>query len=332
MEISKPFIQLPYSFDASRLADEVNALDESAWMKHPSGFTGNSAVALLSRDGEDNDDFNGTMMETPHLKRCPYIRQVMASFNEVFGRSRLMKLGVTSEVKLHVDMNYHWYTRVRIHIPVITNPDVTFYCADQQIHMQAGESWIFNSWRRHRVTNSGNADRVHLVIDTAGSSRFWGVVRKMEALDRESDRDAINQLIRHIPYREGEEVEIRAERYNNTPIMSPGELEAMVREVITDFEHNEKNDPEKVEHYKSLLTDFSKDWRELWHLYGYEKEGWPKYKALIDDTARKMDSDRNSLKTSTNEIGVNPLIAQRIFWPALSTDNHGQFFGEDGNS
>ena len=329
MEISKPFIQLPYSFDASRLADEVNALDESAWMKHPSGFSGNSAVALLSRNGEDNDDFNGTMLETPHLNRCPYVRQVMASFGEVFGRSRLMKLGVTSEVKLHVDMNYHWYTRVRIHIPVITNPDVTFYCADQQIHMQAGESWIFNSWRRHRVTNNGTADRVHLVIDTAGSSRFWSTVRKMEALDRETDKDAINQLITHIPYREGEEVVIRAERYNNTPIMSPGELEAMVREVIADFERNEKNDPDKVARYKALLTDFSKDWRELWHLYGYEKEGWSKYEALIESTAKQMDSDRESLKTSTNAIGVNPLISQRIFWPALSVDNHAQFFGDD---
>ena len=119
------------------------------------------------------------------------------------------------------------------------------------------------------------------------------------------------------------------ETYNNTPIMSPGELEAMVREVIADFERNEKNDPDKVARYKALRTDFSKDWRELWHLYGYEKEGWSKYEALIESTAKQMDSDRESLKTSTNAIGVNPLISQRIFWPALSVDNHAQFFGDD---
>ena len=67
------------------------------------------------------------MQETGHLKACPYIRQAIASFGEVFGRSRLMKLGTGSEVSQHVDFNYHWYTRVRIHIPIITNPDSSPY-------------------------------------------------------------------------------------------------------------------------------------------------------------------------------------------------------------
>jgi hypothetical protein len=327
MELSRPFIQLPFAFDAERLAEEVAALPADAWMAHPSGMKGNSAVALLSRDGGDNDDFDGAMIETPHLKRSPYVRQVMASFGEVLGRSRLMKLAVGGEVSMHVDLNYHWYTRVRIHIPVITNPDVIFFCADEHIHMRAGETWIFNSWRRHRVTNSGAEDRVHLVIDTAGSSRFWNTVRKMEVLDRETDQDAIDQMLTNIPYRDSDSVEIRAERYNIAPVMSPGELDALVRELIADFECSKKNDPSRVAHYKSFLTAFSKDWRELWLLYGYQKEGWPLYKALIDGAVRQMHPDRNALITSTNEVGVNPIIMQRIFWAALSEETYDQFVG-----
>jgi len=296
-------------------------------MQHPSRMSGNSAVALLSRDGGDNDDFVGTMLETPHLQRCPYVRQVMASFGEVLGRSRLMKLAVGSEVALHVDFNYHWYTRVRIHIPVITNPDVTFYCADESVHMQAGESWIFNSWRRHRVTNNGAADRIHLVIDTAGSSRFWNTVRKMQALDRVTDKDIIDQLIANVPYREGESIEIRAERYNIAPVMSPGELDALVKELIEDFEQAKDNVPDRVAHYKSFLTDFAKDWRELWLLYGYQKEGWPKYEALIEKAANQMHPDRTALVTSTNKIGVNPVIMQRILRSALDTSSYDQFIG-----
>ena len=302
-------------------------------MQHPSRMSGNSAVALLSRDGADNDDFVGTMLETPHLQRCPYVRQVMASFGEVLGRSRLMKLAAGSEVALHVDFNYHWYTRVRIHIPVVTNPDVTFYCADESVHMQAGESWIFNSWRRHRVTNNGAADRIHLVIDTAGSSRFWNTVRKMQALDRDTDKNVISQLIAHVPYRKGENCEIRAEKYNIAPVMSPGELDALIKELIEDFEQANDNVPDRVDHYKSFLTDFAKDWRELWLLYGYQKEGWPKYEALIDKAARQMHPDRTALVTSTNKIGVNPVIMQRIFRSALDTSSYDQFIGvADSNS
>ena len=268
MEIAKPFIRLPYSFDASKLAAEVSELDDSAWMVHPSGMTGNSAVALLSRDGGDNDDFEGAMCETPHLAHCTYVRQVMASFGEVLGRSRLMKLAAGSEVSTHVDFNYHWYTRVRIHIPVITNPDVIFYCANEQVHMQAGECWIFNSWRRHRVTNSSSEDRIHLVLDAAGSSRFWDMVREAEKFDPLSGKNVTYPLVTTMPFEADKQVAILKERYNIAPVMSPGEVDALVNDLIRDFEHNPENDPKLIDDYKRMLLRFTKDWRETWHLYG----------------------------------------------------------------
>ena len=325
MEIAKPFIRLPYCFDAVRLAEEVTAIDDSAWMQHPTRMSGNSAVALLSRDGRDNDDFEGAMRETPHLQQCPYVRQVMASFGEVLGRSRLMKLAPASEVAQHVDFNYHWYTRVRIHIPVVTNPGVIFYCADQSVHMQAGECWTFNNWRRHRVVNGGDRERIHLVIDTAGSSRFWKVVRDMlrnglDAVEGEGD-----QRIERVPFREGETPAIRAERYNIAPVMAPGELDALVQGLIADFEQFKDNDPELVDSYRQLLTDFAKDWRELWHLYGYRREGWPEYQALIDKTSGRLHPDRKALLTASNRIAVNPIIVQRILRSALATDQADQF-------
>ena len=275
MELVKPFIQLPFAFDAKRLAEEVNALPASAWMQHPSRMQGNSVVALLSRDGGDNDDFAGRMLETPHLAACPYTRQVMASFGEVLGRSRLMKLTVGSEVALHVDFNYHWYTRVRIHVPVITNPDVTFFCADDSLHMKAGECWIFNSWRRHRVTNEGREDRVHLVIDTAGSSRFWNLVNRMASYDRHTQQGEIDALVESVPYREDAAADIRAEHYNIAPVMAPGELDALVKDLIAEFERAPENDKDLVERYRRLLTNFAHDWRELFLQYGPGAEGRP---------------------------------------------------------
>lgn len=332
MDIGRPFVRLPFSFDAARMADEAEQLPQSAWMQHPSRMSGNSAVALVSRNGADNDDFDGSMRETPHLQACPYIRQVMASFVEVFGRSRLMKLGAGAEVAQHVDFNYHWYTRVRIHVPIITNPEVTFYCAEQHTNMRAGECWIFNSWRRHRVTNASDEDRIHLVIDTAGSSRFWQLVRDMQQYDPLTEVDAIDAVTRHIAFEPGKEVELLTERYNIAPVMSPGEVDALVAGLVLDFEQNPDNDAELVARYRTLLSDFAKDWRETWHLHGYQRDGWPLYRQAIDRVFRQLHPDPNALLTQSNKIRVNPVIVQRILKAALAVDKMGQFVGSLGRN
>ena len=120
------------------MTEEVLAFDASEWLPHVQGYAGNSSIPLISLNGEMNDDFNGPMKVTEKLRRSPYIRQVIASFGEVFGRSRLMGLDAKCSVPEHRDVNYHWYNRVRIHVPVITNPDVLFYCGDTHVHMAAG--------------------------------------------------------------------------------------------------------------------------------------------------------------------------------------------------
>lgn len=321
MQISRPFIRLPYGFDAARLAEEVSALPESSWMTHPAGFPGNSAVPLISRDGGDNDDMQGAMRPTAHLANAPYLGQVMSSFGEVLGRSRLMRLAPGAEVSLHVDFNYHWYTRVRIHIPVITNPRVIFFCGRERLHMKAGECWIFNSWNRHRVVNAGSENRVHLVLDTAGSSRFWQTVRRMERLDPIADAQAIEP----VPFEPGRQADISTEQYNVAPVMAPGEMDALVREVIDDFAASSKNDPALVDSYRELLLDFARDWRALWLSYGYRRDGWPHYEAALDGVRRRLHPQNRALVTESNDIGVNPIVVQRILNAALAPDQYERF-------
>ena len=59
----------------------------------------------------------GPMGATPHLARCPYVRQVLAALGAPIGRSRLMRLDSGAEATAHVDTNYYWSQRVRVHIP-----------------------------------------------------------------------------------------------------------------------------------------------------------------------------------------------------------------------
>ena len=325
MKLTRPFIRLPLAFDAARLAQEAAQLERVAWRPHPLGLKGNSAVALISRAGRDNDEFGGRMAATPHLDHCPYHRQVMASFDEVLARSRLMKLGAGCEVQYHVDFNYHWYTRVRIHIPISTNPGVVFYCGAENVHMREGECWIFDNWRRHNVINAGAQDRIHLVIDLAGSSRFWRLVSQALEADPAGDRADVGRQVEFVPYEPDRQVNILTENYNISPVMAPGEIDALVADLVREFEDHPVNDPVLVERYKQSLTDFASDWRETWHRYGIGKQGLPHYRRLIDRVKSGLHPDRRALLIASNEIGVNPVIVQRILRAALAPDIYDQF-------
>ena len=316
LRLSKPFIRLPFRFDAEQLAREVDRLPASTWMAHPSSLPGNSAVALISSGGGDNDSFEGEKKPTPHLGGCEYLRQVMASFGEVLSRSRLMKLDAGAEVSLHVDFNYHWFSRVRVHIPIITNESVIFHCGPEQLHMRAGECWIFDSWRRHRVVNPSTRDRIHLVIDMAGSSRFWGLVRRVE----NHDPLQTGAQARFVAFEPGKAVDIRTERFASLPVMAPGECTALVEDLIADFSANPGNDPHLVAVYAALMRDFSADWREAWLLYGHRADGLAHYRALIETTRGRLHPNRRALTASSNGIGVNAIFAQRVLNAALAPD------------
>ena len=317
MRLNKPFIRLPFRFDAQQLEEEVGGLGNTRWMRHPSRMRGNSAIPLISSGGGDNDSFAGEKRPTPHLGRCPYMQQVMASFGEVLSRSRLMKLDAGAEVSLHVDFNYHWFSRVRIHIPIITEPEVIFHCGQERLHMRAGDCWIFDSWRRHRVAHAGTRGRVHLVIDLCGSSRFWGMVQEAES---RAPADVEN-TVSFVPFEPGETPSLRLERFTSQPVMAPGECAALVEDLIADFSRNPANDPALVRAYSALLRDFAHDWRELWLLHAEQPEAIARYRALIEATRRRLHPGRRALTTASNDIGVNAVFAQRVLNAALTPAN-----------
>lgn len=329
MKLAQPFVRLPYQFDALQLQSEIAQFADADWMEHPSKLAGNLAIPLVSLNGERNNDFDGPMATTPELHSCDYMQQVMGSFGEVLARSRLMRLNAGAEVSEHVDFNYHWYSRVRIHIPIITNPQVIFHCGDQAIHMRAGECWIFDSWRRHKVINASDQDRVHLVIDTSGSSRFWQTVREMESFGVQDMAPQLQAKINAYPYRPGQPADIKTERYNIAPVMAPGEFEAIANELIAAIENNPENDSQLSIRYKNLLLSLAKDWRETWHMYGYEEAGWAKYRALLGRAASQLDANPRALVNGSNQVGLNPIIMQRLIHAALNVEQMGAYINKN---
>jgi hypothetical protein len=92
MRLSQAFCRLDLCFDVARLREEISALPQSAWVAHPNGIAGNSAVRLISAGGGENDDVDGLMQPTPHLVQLPYVRQLLAGFGVAWSRSRLLPL------------------------------------------------------------------------------------------------------------------------------------------------------------------------------------------------------------------------------------------------
>ena len=140
MRLSRPFIRLPLRFDVDRLRAEIATFAAPDWRPHPQAHPGNSALPLVAVGGDPgNDGVAGAMAPTPHLSRAPYIRQVMAALGAPLGRSRLMQLDARAEATPHVDTNYYWLDRVRVHVPVVTRPEVEFQCGGASVHMPAGD-------------------------------------------------------------------------------------------------------------------------------------------------------------------------------------------------
>jgi|GEM_PF-1816961 len=180
MRLAEPFTQLPLTCDVERLRAELAQLTDGDWRAHPSSFFGNSAALLITVDGGNNDDLghSGQFRATALLERLPYTRSVMRALAAPLSRSRYMRVAPGCSVPRHNDVGWHWFRRVRVHIPVVTSRTVIFHCADKQVHMAAGEAWIFDNFEEHAVDNHSDAFRVHLVVDVVPTVEFFELVAR----------------------------------------------------------------------------------------------------------------------------------------------------------
>lgn len=277
MRFTQPFLKLPKLFCAETLAGEVRSIPASAWVPHPGQIPGNDAVLLVTPGGESTNDFAGAMAPTEHLLGCRYIQEVMADIGAVWGRSRLMRLAPGAEVPEHVDINYYWRTHVRIHIPIITSPEVLFTCGGETVHMQPGECWTFDSFRVHKVVNGGTAKRVHLVLDTVGGEELREL---MEAAQGPQSPG----LERHAPGKAPPR-ELAYERENVPSIMSPWEMRCHIA-----FAAEHAPSHPLAEPIFRALDKLAGNWASAWARFGPSDEGIPTYRRLMGAFTRDLNA------------------------------------------
>lgn len=312
MKLDAPFIQLPMRYDADRLAQEVLAIGEGAWREHPQKFAGNSMLPLVAVDGDPaNEEFAGQMRPTPELERCPYLQQVLASIGTTVGRTRLMRLSAGAEVKRHADQGYYWAERVRVHVPIITQPTVRFECDTSAVNMAAGECWIFDTWRQHRVLNQDERQRIHLVCDTVGGERFWAQVRAGRRVQADAMDAPGGWAPALVDFQTSATPTIAYEHYNVPVVMSPWELRRHLEFLL-----DESAPFPQLDAVRQMVDRLCRDWRALWAAHGAETAALPNYRRRIQQFVQEA---RPAVGTAAlrNELPLMPAMMLMAVRPAV---------------
>jgi hypothetical protein len=174
------YLKLPFQFEEKRLLQDLQSVQESNWASHfnTGGYEGDwKVIPLYAPKGDPNNIFamqtnKGELALTPLMQHCPYFLQVIQQFKCPLLSVRLLNLGVGAEIKPHRDHELGYEDDCfRLHIPITTNPQVSFMLDGKQLNMQPGECWYTNVNYIHSVANKGSSDRVHLVID--GERNNW---------------------------------------------------------------------------------------------------------------------------------------------------------------
>ncbi len=170
--ISMNDYKLPQTYDIERLKADLKLCQTIDWLLHfnQNDFTGHwSSFALRSISGSESDILatpNATFQDTPTLNKCLYFKEILNYFLCEKEAVRLLSLSPNSYIKEHTDSAAGYEDGFfRIHIPIQTNDKVIFTVNKKTLPMRVGECWYANFNQPHFVSNEGETDRIHLVID-----------------------------------------------------------------------------------------------------------------------------------------------------------------------
>ena len=169
-------IKLPFQFDPAKLKDELNKINDDEWIAHfnTSYYEGDwSGVPLRGQKGATHpiqqlypNPAAKEFEDTELMSRCPYYKEVLDNFKCPTTSVRLLKLKSGAVIKEHTDHALGFEDgEARIHVPIVTNPEMEFKLKGERVIMNEGETWYLNFSQPHSLANKGATDRVHIVID-----------------------------------------------------------------------------------------------------------------------------------------------------------------------
>ncbi|HEX6661470.1 MAG TPA: aspartyl/asparaginyl beta-hydroxylase domain-containing protein [Sphingomicrobium sp.] len=165
------------TIDVTRLREAVLAIPETRWnvenSSKPNRFeTLSSTRHIVFRFVSNFVDWRESYDRPAWDEWKGVLEPVLAAATADYGYARgafprvmLARMAPGGEIEPHNDSNPAAQWPHKIHIPILTNPDVTFFVDDVAYHFAEGEAVEVNNMATHAVTNRGNTDRIHLIFE-----------------------------------------------------------------------------------------------------------------------------------------------------------------------
>lgn len=105
-------------------------------------------------------------LPTDALLHAPYFAEMLDELRCPKRVVRLLSLPPGGRIEEHTDAWANFYCgTLRLHVPIVTHPDVEFVIDGERAQWQAGELWYGDFSLPHHVINNSPIHRVHLVVD-----------------------------------------------------------------------------------------------------------------------------------------------------------------------
>lgn len=166
------------SVDIAGLREAVLAIPEPVWdeedAKKPNRFdTLDKTQHIIFRMVSSNFiDWRGAEDRPLWAPWRPLLQPVMDAATAPYGYARgtfprvmLARMAPGGVIRPHFDSNLAAKWPHKIHVPLLTNPNVTFFVNQVPHHFAEGEAVEVNNMGPHAVRNEGSTDRIHLIFE-----------------------------------------------------------------------------------------------------------------------------------------------------------------------
>ena len=165
-------ICLRRDYDIELLERDLRALRDIERLPQPGPYHKGewTGIALYSMGGRQSAFPSAagvdSYQECAELQRAPYYKKILDELRCPKEVVRILFLPPGGHIKEHFDFHTSFqFGLLRLHIPIVTHPEVVFVIGGQRVRWNPGELWFGDFSQVHSVRNDSPIVRAHMVID-----------------------------------------------------------------------------------------------------------------------------------------------------------------------
>lgn len=175
-------LRLPVDFDFPRLLAEFHGIPAERWGSRGGRVGVHTQAEAVFLRGHAPAEGDLPIEDREVASLLPYTRQLVhEGFQAQPLRCLFAKLKAGGQVPLHIDNGEYFDKTIRIHFPIVTNPQAVMLAGGRAVHMQAGEVWALNNSGVHGVINGHASEaRTHMICDFLPSEALMALLARGE--------------------------------------------------------------------------------------------------------------------------------------------------------